>query len=143
MGHKAKGNRPKRGGSRPEKARPRGPAAVAEPAGAAPERKYPRIPSQTSVLIRKLGGSIRGELSTTLVVGKGGCSFTHAQAQGVGSELYLSIQVGADLVEARVRVVYDRPQEGGTFEVGVEFLEVAKRDEPILERLLRGSDPAL
>ena len=142
MGRKTKNENPKGRSARPKSGGTR-PAELSAKGSAAPERKYPRIPAHNSVLIRKLGGSIRGELSTTLVVGKGGCSFTHAQPQGVGTELYLSIQIGADLVEARVRVVYDRPQEGGTFEVGVEFLEVAKRDEPILERLLRGSDPGL
>lgn len=133
MGNKSKGAQKKRG--------KRDAGATAKKSETTPERRFPRIPAQTSVLIRKLGGSIRGELSTTLVVGKGGCSFTHAQPQGVGTELYLSIQVGADLVEARVRVVYDHPQESGTFEVGVEFLEVAKRDEPLLEQLLRVRSP--
>ena len=102
-----------------------------------PARRFPRITTQTSVLVRKLGGNIRGELSTTLVMGKGGCSFINAQPQGAGSELYLSILVGLDVVEARVRVVYDRPQEDGTFEIGVEFLEVAKRDEPLLNTIFK------
>jgi hypothetical protein len=105
------------------------------PKEAMPQRRFPRVPTQTSVLVRKLGGNIRGELSTTMVVGKGGCSFIHAQPQGAGSELYLSILVGQDVVEARVRVVYDRPQDDGTFEIGVEFMEVAKRDEPLLSTI--------
>jgi hypothetical protein len=106
------------------------------PAGAAPpERKFPRIPTRTSVLVRKLGGKIRGELSTTLVVGRGGCSIVQPDPQAVGSELYLSILVGVDLVEAHVRVVYSRPLEDGNFEIGAEFMEVSKRDEPLLNSL--------
>jgi hypothetical protein len=107
------------------------------PEAATPERRFPRVPAQTSVLVRKLGGNIKGELSTTMVVGKGGCSFIHPQPQGTGSELYLSILVGLDVVEARVKVVYNRPQEDGAFEIGVEFLEVAKRDEPILNTIFQ------
>lgn len=102
---------------------------------APPERRFPRISTQTSVLIRKLGGPIKGKLSTTMVVGRGGCSFVQPDPQPVGSELYLSILVGLSVVEARVHVVYSRPIGDGNFEIGAEFIEVSKGDEPLLHSL--------
>lgn len=111
------------------------PEAAASPEAVKPGRRFPRISTRTSVLVRKLGGRIKGELSTTLVVGRHGCSLVQPDPQPAGSELYLSILVGREIVEARVRVVYSRPIEGGSFEIGVEFMEVAKRDEPLLNSL--------
>jgi len=108
----------------------------------APLRRFPRIPAQTSVLLRRLGGPLKGELSTTKVLGLGGCSFIHGEPQKEGATLYLSILLGMDLAEAKVRVVYERPLEDGTFEIGVEFLEIAPRDLELLERLAREAGSA-
>ena len=110
-----------------------------------PKRRFPRIPAQTSVLLRKLGGPLKGELSKTQAVGAGGCSFLHAEPQAEGSTLFLSILVGLDLAEAKVRVVYQRPTQDGAFEIGVEFLEIAPRDLALLEKLeatASGKQPA-
>lgn len=101
-----------------------------------PVRKFPRIPAQTSVLLRKLGGPVKGALSTTRVVGLGGCSFIHDAAEGVGSTLFLSILMGNDLAEAKARVVYENRIEDGRFEIGVEFLEIQEGDREKLERLV-------
>ena len=43
--------------------------------------------------------------------------------------------MGLEVVEAHVRVVYSRPMEDGNFEIGAEFMEVSKRDEPLLNSL--------
>ena len=101
-----------------------------------PKRRFPRIPAETSILLRKLGGPVRGVLSTTKVMGLGGCCFVHKEAQGVGSTLFLSILVGQDLAEAKVRVVYERPRDDGSFEIGVEFEEIPPGDLLLLERLV-------
>jgi hypothetical protein len=108
----------------------------------APERRFPRIPAETSVLLRRLGGPVKGELSVTRVLGLGGCCFLHKEPQGVGSTLFLSILVGQELAEARVRVVYEIPQGDGTVEVGTEFLEITQGDRALLEGLMKpGEDP--
>ena len=103
-----------------------------------PARRFPRIPAKNSVVVRKLGGPVRGGLAVTSVLGEGGCSFLHAEPQGAGETLFLSILVGRDLVEARVRVVYSRPQEDGSFEIGVEFLEVPEKDRERIRGLVEG-----
>jgi hypothetical protein len=101
----------------------------------APKRRFPRIPAETSVLLRKLGGSLKGELSTTRVVGAGGCCFVHPEPQGQDSTLFLSILVGLELAEAKVRVAYERQLPDGQYEIGVEFLEIAPRDLALLDKL--------
>ena len=107
-----------------------------------PVRKFPRIPAETSVLLRKLGGPVKGSLSTTRVVGLGGCSFFHDAAEGVGSTLFLSILMGRDLAEAKARVVYENRIEEGKYEIGVEFLEIQAGDREKLEKLVGGTaDP--
>lgn len=106
--------------------------------GETPARRFPRIPAKNSVVVRKLGGPVQGGLSVTKVLGVGGCSFLHAEPQGVGETLFLSILVGPDLVEARVRVVYARPQEDGAYEIGVEFLEVPEKDRERIRGLVEG-----
>ena len=102
----------------------------------APVRKYPRIPAETSVLLRKLGGPVHGALTTTRVVGLGGCSFIHDGSEGVGSTLFLSILMGRDLAEAKARVVYETPAGDGKYEIGVQFLEIQERDRALLESLV-------
>jgi hypothetical protein len=57
----------------------------------------------------------------------------------VGETLFLSILVGRDLVQARVRVVYSRPQEDGSFEIGAEFIEVPEKDRERIRGLVEGS----
>lgn len=108
-----------------------------------PVRQFPRIPAETSVLLRKLGGPVKGALSTTRVVGMGGCCFVHEETEEVGSTLFLSILMGQDLAEAKARVVYQRPTGDGKYEIGVEFLEIQERDRALLEKLVGGTaDPA-
>ena len=94
----------------------------------APARRFPRVPSKNSVVVRKLSAGAEGGLTTTEVVGLGGCSFVHGEPQEAGETLYLSILIGVELAEARVRVVYSKPREEGGFEIGVEFTEVPQRD---------------
>jgi hypothetical protein len=104
----------------------------------APARRFPRIPAKNSIVVRKLGGPHQGGVTVTKVLGTGGCSFLHAEPHGVGETLFLSILVGGDLAEARVRVVYSRPQEDGSQEIGVEFLEVSEKDLERIRGLVEG-----
>ena len=103
-----------------------------------PKRRFPRIPSRNSVVLRKIGANPRGELTLTRVVGLGGCSFVHPTPQGVGSTLYLSILVGEEIGQARLRVAYERPRPDGRYEIGVEFQEISEKDRALLESLVAG-----
>lgn len=104
-----------------------------------PARRFPRVPSKNSVVVRKLGSGAEGGLTTTEVVGLGGCSFLHAEPQEAGETLYLSILIGVELAEARVRVVYSKPREEGGFEIGVEFTEVPQRDLALIRGMVGSS----
>lgn len=104
-----------------------------------PARRFPRVPSKNSVVVRKLGAGAEGGLTTTEVVGLGGCSFVHAEPQEAGETLYLSILIGVELAEARVRVVYSKPREEGGFEIGVEFTEVPQRDLALIRGMVGSS----
>jgi len=105
----------------------------------APERRFPRIPSKNSVVVRKLGAGAEGGLTKTEVVGLGGCSFVDAEPREAGETLYLSILIGVELAEARVRVVYSKPRKEGGFEIGVEFTEVPQRDLALIRSLVGSS----
>ena len=110
--------------------------AATPPQELKPQRRFPRVPAETSIIVRSLDGNVKGELSKTKVVGRGGLCFVQEKKQGIGSTLFLSIQVGWDLVEARVRVVYEAERGPSEFEVGVEFEEVTAGGLEILEKLL-------
>ncbi len=101
-----------------------------------PARRFPRVPSKNSIVVRKLGAGAEGGLTTTEVVGLGGCSFVHAEPQEAGKTLYVSILIGVELAEARVRVVYCKPREEGGFEIGVEFVEIPERDLALIRGLV-------
>jgi hypothetical protein len=116
--------------------------AKKRPTKPTPVRHFPRIPAQTSVLLRKLGGPVKGALTTTRVVGLGGCSFIHHESEGVGSTLFLSILMGHDLAEAKARVVYENRISEGQYEIGVEFLEIQASDREKLERLVASTAAA-
>jgi hypothetical protein len=75
-------------------------------------------------------------VSTVDDVGLGGCRFVSKETFGVNSLLWLTILPKKGIVEARARVVYERPSRGKTFEIGVEFMEISARDRTALEKLL-------
>ena len=99
-------------------------------------RRFPRISSRHSVVLRKLGADPAGQLTRTKVVGLGGCSFVHPSPQGVGETLFLSFLVGEELGEARVRVAYESALPDGQYEVGVEFVEISEKDRALLADLV-------
>jgi hypothetical protein len=120
----------------PRKKKPAPPAL--QPGASSPLRRYPRIPSKQSIVVRKIGGPIQGRLATTESMGLGGCCFAHEEPHPEGQTLYLSILIGHELAQARVRVVYCRDRDVGGYEVGVEFAEVPQRDLDLIRGLISG-----
>ncbi len=101
-------------------------------------RRFPRIPSGYEIGVRSAKEKNKGipSVSTVHDVGLGGCRFVSKEQLGVGSLLSLTILPKRSIVEAEARVVYELPMKEGTFEVGVEFLEISQRDKATLEKIL-------
>lgn len=99
-------------------------------------RRFPRIPAECDILLRRAQGKEIPAVSTVHDVGLGGCRFVSKEALGVESTLWLTILPKKGIVEAKARVAYELPDKGGGFEVGVEFLEISDRDRKHLETLL-------
>ncbi|MDW7711939.1 MAG: PilZ domain-containing protein [Deferrisomatales bacterium] len=101
------------------------------------KRRFPRIPSENAVLIKKLGPEESEGFAKTRVVGLGGCMFVSDERLGVDSCLDLLISVRGRVVKTRGRVAYEVDTGGGELEVGVEFLEISPHDRAILQELFR------
>jgi hypothetical protein len=106
----------------------------------AKQRRFPRIPAEYPVLVRKLEGEKITRLSCTKVVGLGGCMFQHDHPFGAASLLSLLILVKDRYIETRARVAYERPQRDQKYEIGVEFLEIADDDLEALKDLFKKDD---
>lgn len=98
-------------------------------------RKYPRIPSKNSVLVRVLGDKEREGFAKTEIVGLGGCMFASNEALGEGSYLDLLIAVHHTVVKAFAKVAYEKPRDEGRWNIGVEFLQINEEDRKLLETL--------
>jgi len=109
------------------------------------QRRFSRIPSTCSVLVRFPDGAEPQRFSNTQVVGMGGCSFLHPRAIPPGTHLWLDIAVGPKLVEAEAQVAYSRPTQGPLVEVGVEFLRLSASDRASLSAVFlqdeKGGEP--
>jgi hypothetical protein len=100
------------------------------------QRRFPRIPSENALLVKKLGDEESESLAKTRVMGGGGCMFTHEASLGVGSTVELLISLPQRVLKARARVVYELPTKPSGVEVGVEFLGVDAEDRHALDALL-------
>jgi hypothetical protein len=106
-------------------------------------RRYPRIPSQNAVLVKRLDEDVPSEgFVKTRVVGLGGCMWLCDEALGVDSYLDVLIRVRSTVVQATGKVVYETPLQDGRFEVGVEFVKISDTDRRLLEVLWSLPDPA-
>lgn len=93
------------------------------------QRRYPRIASQHTVLVRKLEGDALEEFALTRTLAEGGCGFLSDERIGEGSTIELLIAIDHHVVKAKARVVYERPVDASTrTEVGVEFFDLADGD---------------
>jgi len=99
-----------------------------------PNRRFPRIPVENPVLVRR-AESDPGAFSTAKSLGGGGCMFHHRGTLSVGDHLVVTISVKGGFIEAPVKVVYTTPADEG-FDVGVEFLALSDLDRAALDELL-------
>src|SRR6266702_2598846 len=90
-------------------------------------RRFPRIASHHSVLLKRLGDEME-EFVRTKTIAVGGCSVVSAERVGLGSNLELLIAVDGGVVTARGRVIYENEMSDGRFDVGVEFGDLDAND---------------
>ena len=95
-------------------------------------RKFSRIPSECSVLVRFTDATEPQRFSTTHVVGLGGCSFMNPGDIPLKTRLRLDIAVGDSVVECDAQVVNSTKGVGPLYEIGVEFLQLTPSDRALL-----------
>src|SRR5947209_19791712 len=88
------------------------------------DRRFPRLASHHSLLVKKLGAEALEEFGHTTTIARGGCCFIAAESLGTGATLDLLMTVDHEVLHTRARVVYERPSDDGQLEVGVEFLNL-------------------
>lgn len=98
-------------------------------------RRYPRIPSTNTLLVRDLSGEAHEGFARTRTLGQGGCGFLSDDPRAPGAEIELLISASNEVVRARARVVYRLLLEDGRYEIGVEFLEMSDDDRHLIEQL--------
>jgi hypothetical protein len=93
-----------------------------------PRRRFPRIASHHSVLVKKVGIEEVEEFAHTKTIAIGGCSFIAPEPLGENSVCDLLIAVDGRVINARGRVVYDNGIEDGRREIGVQFVDLDEND---------------
>lgn len=105
------------------------------------KRRFPRIPAEYAVLVKRLGPGEVEEFAKTRTVGLGGCMVVSDGPLGLGAGVELLISVRGGVVKAHGRVVYEVPRGEKVYEVGVEFLRMSTGDLKLLQALFE-SQPA-
>lgn len=105
-----------------------------------PRRKYPRIASHHSVLVRKAAGEALEAFARTRTMALGGCSFISPEAFGEGAPLELLIAIDHRVISVKARVVYERATDDGRSEIGVEFGPLAEEDAEAIHRVFENPD---
>jgi hypothetical protein len=98
------------------------------------QRRFPRIPSANTVLVKKIDADLE-EFARTKSVGPNGCGFLTETPLGVGAVVEILISVHQRVLNAKARVVYEMPV-GEKFEVGVEFIDLSAENRDVLNALL-------
>jgi len=100
-------------------------------------RQFPRIPVEDVVMIHRIGPEEEPEETTARQIGLGGLMVSSVESLGVDSYLRLKITIDAEEVEATGRVVWEKPVEDGTFDVGVAFISIdAAHSDTIMAKLV-------
>jgi hypothetical protein len=102
------------------------------------KRRFPRLPAEHAVLVKKMGAGETEEFAKTQTVGLGGCMVVSDVPLGLGSGVELLISVRGGVVKARGRVVYEIARGEKVFQIGVEFLQMATGDLKLLQTLFAG-----
>src|SRR5689334_2865310 len=98
-------------------------------------RRFPRIASHHSVLLKRLGDELEG-FAQTRTMALGGCSVMSGERVGVGSMLELLIASEGGEITARGRVKYENELADGRFDLGVEFLDLSDDDAGRIQQVL-------
>jgi hypothetical protein len=108
------------------------------------ERRFPRLRSHLSVLVRDVGDTGIEELAHTKTIARGGCSFVSDEtiAAGARLEILIALTSGSDreVITARARAVYQRPMGDGRQETGVEFLDLDDDAAARIDELFEPAD---
>jgi hypothetical protein len=104
----------------------------------AEKRRFPRLPAEHTVLVKRLGPGATEEFAKTQTVSLGGCRVVTDSSLGLGAGVELLISVRGGVVRAQGRVVYEIPKGDGNFLIGVEFLRMATGDLKLLQDLFAG-----
>jgi hypothetical protein len=97
------------------------------------KRRFPRVPAEHVVLVKKLGDEELEEFAKTMTVGLGGCMFVSDSSLGVGSGIEILMSVKGKVVQTQARVVYETPKSEREIHIGVEFLQLRQDDIRVLE----------
>ena len=100
------------------------------------ERRFPRIPSQHTVLVAEVEGENLDRFTRTHTVGLGGCGFVSEHSLGKGAIVELMISIRPRAIQTRARVAYEAPRPDGGYDIGVEFLELEESQRWVLGELL-------
>lgn len=98
-------------------------------------RRFPRLHTESLILVKKTGEGSPEELTKTTSLGLGGCLIVHEESFGEGALLELTLAVKHRVVKASGRVVYEIPQINETYHVGIEFTHIEPEDLETLKSL--------
>lgn len=102
------------------------------------QRRFPRIPAEHAVLVKRLGPGESEVITKTRVLGLGGCMFINDEPLGEGTPIELLMSIRGQVIKTTARVVYEQPDPDGGVEIGVEFLFISDRDRLTLEGVFAG-----
>jgi hypothetical protein len=97
------------------------------------KRRFPRVPAEHVVLVKKLGEEELEEFAKTRTVGLGGCMFISDSPLGLGSGVEVLMSLEGKVVQAQARVVYEIVRSEREVQIGVEFLHMRPEDMRVLE----------
>ena len=95
-------------------------------------RKFPRINSKNVLRVAPLNRSVEETIQLTRVVGGGGCQFSSNESFGVGSILVIRLLLITQSINPIAKVVWEKSNGEGNFEIGVEFLILSKEEQDVL-----------
>lgn len=98
-------------------------------------RRFPRIPSENALLVKKLEAERIEGFAKTRVVGLGGCMFVSDEHLGKGTHLEILISVRGHVAKAIGQVVYEVARGPKEIEIGVEFVDLPAPDREVIQGL--------
>lgn len=101
----------------------------------AEQRRFPRIPSENTVLVKRVGEDTEEGFAKTTVMGLGGCSFVTDTPLAADERVDVFIAVSGKVVVALGRVVWVTPRPDGRLDAGIEFVEITEEDRRVVEGL--------